>query len=328
MKILSLFDGISCGQVALKRENINYTEYYASEVDKNAIKIAKKNFPNTVEIGDVQKVSYKNGILTTENGIYKVGEIGILLGGSPCQNFTFAGKREGMTTEENIEITNLQQYLALKKQGYQFKGESYLFWEYARIFQEVKPRYFLLENVKMANKWEEIISNTLNVKPVMINSSLLSAQRRKRLYWTNINGAKIELPTDKGFLLKDVLRKQDDESYHLSRKHYEAFLRSYKWKYNEKNEKSKPLLASYYKQPPHCPYIQCEQSESGYRMLSPIECERLQTLPDNYTEGVSKTQRYKIIGNGWTVAVIAWILSYIKKDKEAKAIEYEICETK
>ena len=164
----------------------------------------------------------------------------------------------------------------------------------------------------MSKHWQDVITKTVGVKPININSELLSAQRRNRLYWTNINNGNIDLPKDKGLLLKDIVREEDNDKYHLTKIHYEAFLKSYKWTPNYLNEKSKPLLASYYKQPPHCPYIPCEQSESDYRMLSPIECERLQTLPDNYTDGISKTQRYKCIGNGWTADGSAWLLSYLK----------------
>lgn len=313
MNVLSLFDGISCGQVALNRVKIPYSNYYASEVDKYAIQIAKKNYPTTIEIGDVTKIYYKDGVLTTENGTFKVGHINLLIGGSPCQSFTFAGKREGMVTEEDIEILTLEQYLDLKEQGFEFKGQSYLFWEYVRLLREIKPKYFLLENVKMTKKWQEVISKALGVEPININSNLVSAQNRNRLYWTNINNENIPLPVDKGLVLKDIIREEDNDKYHLSYKHWQAFLKSYKWTGNPTTEKSKPLLASYYKQPPHCPYIPCDLSESGYRMLSPIECERLQTLPDNYTEGISKTQRYKAIGNGWTVDVIAHILSFLPK---------------
>ena len=301
MKVLSLFDGIACGRLALKRAGIQVDSYDAFEIDKAAIKVATTNFPDINELGDVRNANFSQFV-----------GYDLLIGGSPCQSFTFAGKREGMVTEENIEITTLDQYLELKENGFSFKGQSYLFWEYARLLKEVNPTYFLLENVKMSKHWQDVITKTVGVNPININSELLSAQRRNRLYWTNINNSKVDLPKDKGLLLKDIVREEDNDKYHLTKIHYEAFLKSYKWTPNYLNEKSKPLLASYYKQPPHCPYIPCEQSESGYRMLSPIECERLQTLPDNYTDGISKTQRYKCIGNGWTVDVIAWILSYLK----------------
>ena len=302
MNVLSLFDGVSCGMVALERAGIQVNKYYASEIDPYAIQVSKKNYPDIIQIGDVRNI---------DSTLYSHCEL--LIGGSPCQSFTFSGKREGMVTEEDIEITSLEQYLELKTEGFDFKGQSYLFWEYVRLLKAIKPKYFLLENVKMAKKWELIITKALGVEPIRINSSLLSAQRRDRLYWTNINNGIIEQPNDLGLLLKDIIREEDNNNYHLSTIHHKAFLKSYKWTPNYLNEKSKPLLASYYKQPPHCPYIPCEQSESGYRMLSPTECERLQTLPDGYTEGISKTQRYKCIGNGWTVNVIAHILSFIKK---------------
>lgn len=313
LNVISLFDGISCGQVALKRENLPIENYYASEIDRYAMQVTQKNFPLTIQVGDVAKVTYSNGTLYTETGEYYIGDVDLLIGGSPCQSFTFAGKREGMVTDENIEITTLEQYLKLKFEGFAFKGQSYLFWEYVRLLNEIRPTYFLLENVKMQKFWQDVITKTLGIEPLRFNSKLLSAQRRDRLYWTNINNGDIELPDDLGLLLKDVVMEEDNDKYHLSKIHHQAFLKSYKWTPNCLDEKSKPLLASYYKQPPHCPYIPCEQSESGYRMLSPIECERLQTLPDNYTEGISKTQRYKCIGNGWTVDVIAYILSYLNK---------------
>ena len=312
MIVLSLFDGISGGRVALERAGIVADAYFASEVDAYAIQIAQKNYPSTIQIGDVSKVSYKEGVLYTDNGNFNVGAIDLLIGGSPCQNFTFAGKREGMVTDANVEITSLDQYLELKESGFVFKGQSYLFWEYIRLLREIKPQYFLLENVKMSQRWQSVITNAVGVSPVNINSELLSAQRRNRLYWTNINGGTIPQPNDLKLVLNDVVREEDNNQYHLSTVHHNAFLKSYKWTPNYLTEKSKPLLASYYKQPPHCPYIPCTQSESGYRMLSPVECERLQTLPDNYTEGISKTQRYKCIGNGFTANVIAYIFSYLQ----------------
>ena len=314
--VLSLFDGISCGQVALNRANKKIKNYIASEIDKYAIKVTQNNFPKTIHVGNIEKIRYdektKELYNIETNEVLFTGDIDIIIGGSPCQSFTFAGKREGMATKENIEVTTLEQYLELKEKGFEFVGQSYLFWEYVRLLLEVKPKYFLLENVKMKEFWEKVITKTLNIEPIRINSENYSAQRRDRLYWTNIDINKEELLNNKNnLLLKDIIREEDNENYHLSKTHHAAFLKSYHWKPNLLNEKSKPLLATYYKQPPHCPYIPCELSESRYRMLSPIECERLQTLPDNYTQGISKTQRYKCIGNGWTVDVIANIFKYI-----------------
>ena len=277
MKVLSLFDGISCGMVALERAGIQVERYVAYEIDPHAIKVSKKNYPNIEHYGDV----------TTAN-FTQFKDFDIVIGGSPCQGFSFAGKQLNFDDPR-----------------------SKLFFEYVRALGEIKPKWFLFENVKMTTESKNVITKYLGVEPIAINSSLLSAGRRDRLYWTNIPN--ITQPAEKGLVLNDIVRHEDDDKYHLSIKHHMAFLKSYKWSACELTEKAKPLLASYYKQPPHCPYIPCSQSESGFRMLSPIECERLQTLPDNYTEGISKTQRYKAIGNGWTVDVIAHILGFMPK---------------
>ena len=330
-RVLSLFDGISCGRVAIERANIPIECYYASEVDKDAIKISEHNYKDIIHIGDVRDID--------NDKLKDLGPIDLLIGGSPCTNFTFSGKRQGCSTVDGIKVVTLKQYMELKKQGYEFDGYSYLFWEYVRILNELKPKYFLLENVKMAQEWEDVITDALGVKPIRINSSHFSAQRRDRLYWCNWLNV-LDLPTDlsledlfkvqqideinklskpceTGLLLKDIVRKEDDiEKYQLTKKHMEGFIKNYEWGPNKLTEKSKPLLASYYKQPPHCPYIPSEfrnENSSGYRRLSPIECERLQTLPDEYTKvvGVSDTQRYKTLGNGWTVDVIKYILEYL-----------------
>jgi len=300
MNVLSLFDGMSCGQLALKKEGIKYDKYFASEIDVHAIKITQKNFPDTIHIGSVLDVNAGD-----------LPQIDLLIGGSPCQSFTFAGKRVGMTTKDRVDILTLEQYLELKEQGFEFEGESYLFWEYIRILKEVKPKYFLLENVRMEKKWKDLITSVIDVEPIFINSNVLSAQNRQRLYWTNIPIE--ELPTENELVLKDIVVKEDVEpKFHLSYKHHQAFLKSYNWKHCELDQKSKPLLASYYKQPPHCPYIPCKESESGFRRLLPLECERLQCVPEKYTEGVSDTQRYRMLGNGWTVNVIAHIFKGLK----------------
>lgn len=234
MNVLSLFDGISCGRVALDRAGVQYEHYFASEIDKNAIKIALKNYPDTIEVGSV-----------TDLAGSELPEIGLLIGGSPCQSFTFAGKRDGMSTADNIEITDLKEYLRLKSEGVRFNGESYLFWEYVRLLNELKPKYFLLENVKMEQRWKDVITETLGVEPVLINSNLVSAQNRQRLYWTNIPG--VTIPDDRGVVLMDIL-EENVSGFDLSKKHYEGFLRSYpNWKDSPIDGKSKPLLASYYK---------------------------------------------------------------------------------
>lgn len=175
MRVLSLFDGMSCGQQALQRAGIPVTTYYASEIDKHAIQVTMKNYPNTIQLGSVVNVDG-----------YALGPIDLLIGGSPCQSFSFAGKRKGMATKCEIEILTLEHYLELKAEGYQFEGQSYLFWEYMRLLNEVKPRWFLLENVEMGEKWEKVLSRAIGVNGVHLNSALVSAQNRKRIYWTNI----------------------------------------------------------------------------------------------------------------------------------------------
>lgn len=301
INVLSLFDGMSCGQIALERAGIKVDNYYASEIDKYAIKVTMANYPNTIQLGSVVDVKGSD-----------LPKIDLLIGGSPCQSFSFAGKRKGMATKCETEITTLEQYLELKSEGFEFEGQSFLFWEYMRLLNEVKPKYFLLENVMMSEKWKKILTKAIGINPIMINSSLVSAQNRKRFYWTNI--PLDELPFSNDLYIKDIICNEIGIKYPLTKKHHQAFLKSYKWKHCELYEKAKPLLASYYKQPPHCPYIPCEYSDSGFRRLSPIECERLQTIPDNYTDGVSDTQRYKMIGNGWTVDVIAHIFKYLKNE--------------
>ena len=297
--VLSLFDGISCGQVTINNLGISYNKYYASEIDKYAIQTTMKNFPNTIQLGDVSLIDTNH-----------LEDIELIIGGSPCQSFTFAGKREGMITDDKLEVTTLEQYLSLKSEGFIFKGESYLFWEYVRIFKELKPKYFFLENVRMDKKWESIISKTMGVEPIKLNSNIFSATNRQRLYWTNIPIN--EIPEKSELLLRDIVEENIGKEFQLTSKHHKGFLRSYKWKHCELDEKSKPLLASYYKQPPHCPYIRCDLSDSGFRRLTPIECERLMGLSDNYTQGLSNTQRYKSIGNGWQVNTIEFIFNLLK----------------
>lgn len=219
MKVLSLFDGMSCGQIALRDMGIIPEVYYASEVDKFAIAQTQLNFPNTIQLGDVTKVDAT-----------KLGHIDLLIGGSPCQSFSFAGKRNGMSTVDNEEVYTLQRYLELKREGFQFEGQSYLFWEYMRILNEVRKTnpdvLFLLENVEMGKKWERVLSEAIGITGVHINSALVSAQTRKRIYWTNIRTRKqglfgetvpdIPQPKDRGILLYDILQENVDEKYYVS----------------------------------------------------------------------------------------------------------------
>ena len=273
--VLSLFDGMSCGQLALDTLGVKVGNYFASEIDSHAMQIAKKNYPNTKHIGSVLDVKGSD-----------LPKIDLLIGGSPCQSFSNAGDGSGMD------------------------GKSKLFWEFVRVLKETKPTYFLLENVKMKKEWEKIITDTLGVEPIAINSRLLTAQNRPRLYWTNIPN--VVQPIDRGLVLKDILEDQVDEKFYLSDKaiDYMSRLRNGKprWEYhtNPVDGKSACLTANMYKGVPY------GVIKEKMRRLTPIECERLQSVPDNYTEGVSNTQRFKMLGNGWTIDVIAHILNEMR----------------
>ena len=369
LKVLSLFDGISCGQVALERAGMKVDNYYASEIDKYAIQIAQKNYPNTIQLGDVTGVKGKG-----------LPKIDLLIGGSPCQGFSFAGKQLNF-----------------------IDPRSRLFFEYVRVLQEVKPKYFLLENVKMKKEYQDIISKYIGVEPIEINSALVSAQNRRRLYWTNIPG--IIQPRDREVKLKDIVHeyvdamefeelaeyivpfdktlqildkevekgkvgyfRQDSQANRVYYIHDKAItlvgeagvgtakMGQYLFGEVKKNYLQYDLSGkghgsqdqrAYYLDGKHgtlpsasasskCKvlfgcitpdrinkrqngqrfndgkkfYTLTAQDKHGVlidgyiRKLTPIECERLQTLPDDYTEGISNPQRYKCLGNGWTVDVL------------------------
>ena len=346
MNVLSLFDGISCGRIALERAGIHVDSYYASEIENSSILIAISNYPDTIEIGDVSKVTYENGILYTEKGDFYVGHIELLIGGSPCTDFSSIGYANGMKSGQT-EILSLEQYLELKSQGVQFDGQSYLFWEYVRILHEVNPDYYLLENVVMSKKWQKIIDDTMGLSPININSALFSAQNRPRLYWTNIEG--IKPPANKNILLKDILdknaSKKDVSQCQTIQKSFSKLVAKYGYiphvfnSYNLSEIKDKAcalsrgdmvtsscatLIFVKCKDGVHSvnnnvmdgkyPVILCD-GLYNLRKLSLREMERLQTLPDGYTdiEGVSLQKRSAAIGNGWTVDVIAYIMSYLRE---------------
>jgi DNA (cytosine-5)-methyltransferase 3A len=465
MNILSLFDGMSCGQQALERAGIEVDNYFASEIDKYAIQVTMANYPDTKQLGSVVNV----------NG-FDLPKIDLLIGGSPCQSFSFAGKRKGMATKCETEILTLEHYLELKADGYEFEGQSYLFWEFMRLLNECKPKYFLLENVEMGEKWEKVLSKAIGVNGIHINSALVSAQNRKRIYWTNIGlepgglfgdlVSIIQKPKDKGILLKDVLESEVDEKYFLSEKMLAYLNRNtelqkhngngFRYKPTDGNQKGKTITSkegsrmddnfikidrqgnvknhqdkasslsvgghghgnhsdmdlivhntmprssttgkegtghlsrtdgkTYCLDTGNTNAVEIvamrgrgekgnieqklefngiqksnslttvlkdnlviggdyrydegfrwrDNNKSGtlpargrsegndfsgqalakinnrIRRLTPLECERLQTVKDNYTNHVSDSQRYKMLGNGWTVSVVSHIFSYLK----------------
>lgn len=233
MKVLSLFDGMSCGQIALRELGVTPDVYFASEVDRHAIAQTRLNFQDTVHLGDVRKVSAR-----------AMPVIDLLMGGSPCTDFSFAGKRRGMATTEMEEVTTLGRYEELKRDGFEFVGQSYLFWEYVRILHECREKnpgvLFLLENVEMGRDRERVIDEALGIRGVHINSALVSAQNRRRIYWTNIRTrseglfgdlvADIPQPVDRGILLRDILEPEVDERYWLPQGTVEKLMA-----YNERN---------------------------------------------------------------------------------------------
>ena len=222
IKVLSLFDGMSCGQIALRDLGIPIEVYYASEIDKFAIQQTQLNFPDTVQLGDVRNID-------VDKLCDEVGEFDLLLAGFPCTDLSLAGKRRGMSTTTKEKVTSLSQYIDLKDAGFEFAGQSYLFWEFVRIFQRLRERnpklLFLLENVEVGKEWDAVISDTLGIHGVHINSALVSAQNRKRIYWSNIRVREeglfgyrytdIPQPTDRGIMLKDILETEVEEKYYL-----------------------------------------------------------------------------------------------------------------
>lgn len=339
MNVLSLFDGMSCARIALKELGIKVDKYFASEIDKYAIAQTRLNFPDTIQLGDVTQVDG-----------YALPKIDLLVGGSPCQGFSFAGKQLN------------------------FKDpRSKLFFEYVRILKELRAKNpnikFMLENVRMRKEYEMVITNELGLFPVCINSSLVSAQNRIRLYWTNIRTrteglfsevyTDIPQPKDKGLLLKDILETEVDTKYYLSEKvinNMLQHLQRQKEKGNGFIEGKAPTLTanaweqnnlvverngvrqlnqskeSAGQQPYQQNRIYDTEGKSpalmhGHagntinvfgggkiiRRLTPLECSRLQTIPSWYVWQCSETQTYKMLGNGWTVEVIKHIFSYLKQ---------------
>ena len=284
----------------MNKANIPYNNYFASEIDKNAIKVTQHHYPNTIQLGDVTKIEFI------------ASKIDLLIGGSPCQSFSSAGNRNG------------------------FDGKSGLFWEYVRILNEVKPTYFLLENVVMKKEWEDIITKELGVEPIKINSSLVSAQNRVRLYWTNIPG--VGIPEDRGITLNDVLEidsndnpaairgRRLNKATIIGRRLNEAGKRN---DYNKDipitqclevratNTNKSNCLTTVDKDNVLTPlpigrHPNAFKDKLQFRYYSLLEYERLQTLPEGYTNLVSVSQAKKMIGNAWTVDVIAHIFSYLK----------------
>lgn len=280
MKVLSLFDGMSCGRIALDRAGINVTSYHASELDKYAIQVTQANWPETVQLGDVTK---------WREWDIDWASIDLLIGGSPCQGFSFAGKQLAFDDPR-----------------------SKLFFVYVDILKHIRTLNpdvkFMLENVRMKKEYLAIISEQLGVEPVFINSALVSAQNRQRFYWANW---KIEQPADKGINWGGIREENAPACHYYTVKGLDWIKRhsertGKKLRVWADNEKCQMLEATMYKNYSGQRFFAVEDI-NGKRYISLLECERAQTVPDNYTSHVSNTQRYKMLGNGWTVDVIAHI---------------------
>lgn len=295
--VFSAFDGMSCGQISLNKEGIKYDNYFASEIDKPSIDVTMDNYPNTKQLGDITKIKGCD-----------LPKIDLFIGGSPCQSFSMAGIKNGMTTLENIEVTTLEKYLELKESGVSFKGESYLFWEYIRLLRELKPKYFLLENVMMSKKWKKIITNTLGVEPIVLNSSKVSFQSRKRLYWTNIP-VDTNMP-DKNIYFYNEYSKEYPDSVVLRGKGLNKLERDRARVYSIDDEKLPTLLKSQEKKPTDSIVI---KHGDIYRYPTREECEKMQTVPVGYTKVAKYNDAVGMLGNGWTIDVIAYIFSFLKK---------------
>lgn len=280
MNVLSLFDGISCGQVALNNLNIKIDNYFASEVDKYAISVTKKRFPNTKFIGDVKWVSGDS-----------LPKIDLLMGGSPCTQLSMASNNGGKT---GLLYETIDDYMEAVKSGESFgNAQSQLFWEYFRILNEVKPKYFLLENVRMSKFWEEKISNHLGCEPILLNSRLFTAQNRARLFWTNIDVKGIEEIKDKNLKFGDIRDEkadnvEEDDPYirlwsedQMKKYHEKIFVRRDYYRVFKDEDKINCLLASMGSNRHKCVYL---KNPKRFRYLTPLEWERLQGLPDKYTD--------------------------------------------
>ena len=323
MNVLSLFDDMSCGQIALDKLGIPVKNYFAAEIDKYAIQVAQANYPDMVHLGDVQNIKTSGTHLMDE---FDCGhKIDLLIGGSPCQGFSFAGKQLNFNDPR-----------------------SKLFFEFVRLMDEMKPTWFLLENVKMKRESQDIISRYLGVEPIELNSNLVSAQNRRRLYWTNIP---FSTPHDKDIWLKDILEDGyvDRKKAHCLDANYFKVgnLKSYFEKHRRQlvfssdglchvgdaDLKGHDAIKRVYhpegKAPTLTtmggghrePKILLTQDNLKWRKLTPLEWERLQTVPEGYTAHVSNTQRYKMLGNGWTVDMIAHIFKNIGETNGKKQLE-------
>lgn len=297
MNVLSLFDGISCGKLALERAGFTNFTYYASEIDKNAIKCSQDNHKDIIRLGDVTKVSYSNGVLHSENGDFKVGKIDLLIGGSPCQSFSLLGALTGINTD--------------------FAGKSGLFYEYLRILKEIQSENpsvsFLLENVRMKGESKEQLDKYLGVTGQYFNSELVSFQKRPRFYWTNWQW---DLPKDKGINFQDFKQVYDLDKYAVNQTPSREKMwgnglgRKFSNRTCDNVTNANKVFCVTVKQD-RFPNSGLIEHGNFCRYLTQSELEQAQTLPRGYTKCLTYSQAQAVIGNGWTVDAVAHIFSYL-----------------
>ncbi len=294
MNVLSLFDGISCSRVALDNLNFDIKNYFASEIDKYCISVSKKNYPEIIHLGDINKIN-----------INDLPKIDLLIGGSPCQDISHAFSGKGL-----------------------LGSRSSLFHKFVAIKNKLKPKFFLLENVK--SKWRNEMDRAIGVEGLEMNSKFFSAQSRPRIYWSNI---KFNEPKDENFQnIIDILQEDVEDKFFLKKEVQNSLSLSYQRRNSRSgniekiitasrkdirdNERQRRIYSVYGKSPTILARSDTAKilTKHGIRKLTPLECERLQCLPDNYTDCLSNTQRYKAIGNGFTVDAISHILLNISKD--------------
>lgn len=296
--VLSLFDGISCGHIALERSGIPVKAYYASEIKNIAIKCTMEHYPDTIQIGDVTKVSFADGVLHTEKGNFEVGEIDLLIGGSPCQDFSL--------------IKQIKTGFTLGLSGM----KSRLFYEYLRLLHEVNPKYFLIENVKMSREREQMLNDYLGVKAIHINSALVSYQNRPRFYWTNIPG--VEEPQDRHVNFQDYIERDVEKCriYKVNRTPSRERMwnkgrgHTYLGSCNNVTHSNKIYCIT--RNQDRFPNSGLVEFEDFCRYLTREEIERGQTLPIGYTDCLTYNQMQDVCGDGWTIDVISHIFNYIK----------------
>lgn len=297
MTVLSLFDGISCGRIALERAGIKVDKYYASEIKKHAIKCSTKNWNDIIQIGDVTKVHYKDGVLKTEKGLFNIGKIDLLIGGSPCQNFSIA--RYSMYEREGLD-----------------GDKSKLFYEYLRLLNTIKPKYWLLENVKMKSEHKQQLNEFLGVEGLEFNSRLVSYQNRPRVYWSNIP---FSYPEDRNINFQDFKETDPEECRKYMLHNTPSRIRMWNNGQGRTNQSSCKNITNETKincitrKQDRCPNSGLIECDNFARFLSRKELEQGQTLPVGYTDCLTYNQVQDVTGDCWTVDAI---VEYFKNLKE------------